>query len=186
MSISKYRKFIFSLGQQLSTENLSSLKYLLRDLLTTNQTEGINSPTDLFVLLEQRNDLGSDNCHLLKDLLRQIKRQDLVRKVEDFERRQLLAGHNRTENDEVVPLQRNGSVRAVNTEDMHYCVPDGKQAHATVCETNNANGSSGESTSLLNFSELGNLDHGRRDGAVARALTSCQCGPDSRTRRQLC
>lgn len=219
MSISKYRKFIFSMGQELSTENLSSLKYLLRDLLTTNQTEGINSPTDLFVLLEQRNELGSDNCHLLKDLLRQIKRQDLVKKLEDFKRNQL-AEHNRAENDETVP--RDGSVRAVNTEDVQDCVDEGEQASAVsesdnengshsvqlarhnragkdetaprngsvraavnkkeiqgcvadgeqaasaVCESN---GSRGESTSLLNFSEHGNFDYGNRDGACAAKST---------------
>ena len=227
MSISKYRKFIFSLGQELSTENLSSLKYLLRDLLTTSQTEGINSPTDLFVLLEQRNELGSGNCHLLKDLLRQIKRQDLVRKLEDFNRNQI-AEHNHAENDETVP--RNGSVRAVNTEDVQDCVDEGEQAsvsesnnengsrsiqlaghnHAgndeivprngSVCAVNKeemqdcvadgeqaasagcsavceSNGSSGESTSLLNFSEHILIIGAGMAHAVLRALASHQCGP---------
>ena len=160
MSISKYRKFIFSLGQELSTENLSSLKYLLRDLLTTSQTEGINSPTDLFVLLEQRNELGSGNCHLLKDLLRQIKRQDLVRKLEDFERNQI-AEHNHAENDETVP--RSGSVRAVNTEDVQDCVDEGEQASA-VSESNNENGS--RSIQLAGHNHAGNDETVPRNGSV--------------------
>ena len=65
------------------------MKYLLRDLLTTREIEGLGKPEDLFVLLEQRNELGNDNFRLLEELLTQIKRQDLVRKLNGFERKQL-------------------------------------------------------------------------------------------------
>ena len=131
--ISEYRKFTFSLCQELSTEDLNSLKYLLRDLLTMREIEGANSPTDLFVFLEQRNGLGTNNCHLLKDLLTQIKRQDLVRKLQDFERKQLgkraIVANNQT--------ATNGISRVVNMEDiLQDCVADGEQ-HPIVPANNN-------------------------------------------------
>ena len=65
------------------------MKFLLRDLLTTREIEGLGKPEDLFVLLEQRNELGNDNFRLLEELLTQIKRQDLLRKLNGFEREQL-------------------------------------------------------------------------------------------------
>ena len=87
--ISDYRKFTFFLCEQLSQNNLDSMKFLLRDLLSTRDIESVGKPEDLFVLLEQRNELGNDNFRLLEDLLTQIKRQDLVRKLNGFEREQL-------------------------------------------------------------------------------------------------
>lgn len=65
------------------------MKFLLRDLLTTREIEDVAKPGDLFVLLEQRNELGSDNFRLLQDLLKMINRHDLARKLNEFERKQL-------------------------------------------------------------------------------------------------
>lgn len=87
--ISDYRKFTFSLCEQLSQNDLDSMKFLLRDLLTTREIEGVGKPEHLFVLLEQRKELGDDNFRLLEELFTQIKRQDLVRKLNGFEREQL-------------------------------------------------------------------------------------------------
>ena len=88
--ISEYRKFIsLSLCNELSTRNLESMKFLCRDILTTRELEAIgNDALNLVVFLEQRRELGSDNFDLLKDLLTQIKREDLVRKMKDFRRKQ--------------------------------------------------------------------------------------------------
>ncbi|CAH3191871.1 unnamed protein product [Porites evermanni] len=83
--IPEFRKVLFSLCQELTTENLRSLKYLLRDLLTTRELEDIRDPMDLMLYLEQRNELCSNNCQLLEDLLTQIKRKDLVQKIQAFQ-----------------------------------------------------------------------------------------------------
>ena len=87
--ISDYRKFTFFLCEQLSENDLKSMKYLSRDLLTTRDIEGVERPEDLFVFLEQRKLLGDDNFGLLEELFKQIKRQDLIRKLNGFEREQL-------------------------------------------------------------------------------------------------
>ena len=87
--ISEYRKFIFSLCEELSISNLHSMKFLCRDLLTTRELEAIgNSVTEFVLVLEQRKEIGSDNFHLLDDLLKQIGRQDLIRRLKDFKRKQ--------------------------------------------------------------------------------------------------
>ena len=137
--ISEYRKFFFSLCKELSTENLDSLKYLLRDLLTTREIEGISNATDLFVFLEQRNELGSDNCYLLEDLLTQIERQDLVKELKNFQRNQLakrgLVANHKTQRSEFC---------VVNKEDrVQDCVTDGEQ-NSTVPENNNEHDPRGE------------------------------------------
>ena len=44
---------------------------------------------DLMLYLEQRNELCSNNCQLLEDLLTQIKRKDLVKKIQAFQGRKL-------------------------------------------------------------------------------------------------
>ncbi|XP_068747659.1 induced myeloid leukemia cell differentiation protein Mcl-1 homolog [Montipora capricornis] len=121
MSISGFRKFIFSLSQELSADNLTSMKYLLRDSLTTREIEGINCATDLLVLLEQRNELGRNNCSLFKDLLSEIQRLDLVRKLEDFDRKQLTV-NDRIEYDGIENL----GYRSVNNADQNGNVTDGE------------------------------------------------------------
>lgn len=44
---------------------------------------------DLMLYLEQRNELCSNNCQLLEDLLAQIMREDLVQKIQAFQGRKL-------------------------------------------------------------------------------------------------
>lgn len=87
--VPEFRKVLFSLCQELTTENLSSLKYLLRDLLTAKELEDIRDPMDLMIYLEQRNELCSNDCQILKDLLTQIKRKDLFQKIQAFQGRTL-------------------------------------------------------------------------------------------------
>ena len=77
--IPDYIKFTNFLCQQLSQNNLDSMKFLLKDLLSTRDIEGVGKPEDLFVLLEKRNELGDGNFRLPKDVLTQMKRQDLLR-----------------------------------------------------------------------------------------------------------
>ena len=120
--IPEFRKVLFSLCQELTTENLSSLKYLLRDLLTAKELEDIRDPMDLMLDLEQRNELCSNNCQLLKDLLTQIKRKDLVQKIEAFQGRKLaecgLLNNNKTTGSEI---------SLENKTRVQDCVTDGQE-----------------------------------------------------------
>ncbi|KAJ7327403.1 peptidase C14A [Desmophyllum pertusum] len=104
------------------------MKYLCRDLLTMRELEGVNNATDLFVVLEQRKELGSGNFHLLEDLLTQIGRGDLVRKLKDFERLE-----RKQQNGRIVCVandrhdrRKDGFLNHRHLQDD--CVTDGKQA----------------------------------------------------------
>ncbi|XP_068702782.1 uncharacterized protein [Montipora foliosa] len=135
MSISPFRQLIFSLCQELSAEDLDSMKYLLRDLLTTREIEGVSRPSDLFVFLEQRGELGSENCGLLKDIFVTIQRRDLLKKLEDFDNKQL--GENER-------IQRDGSTRnagspryrSVNKEDNNDYTTYGGHASSVSSQNN--------------------------------------------------
>ena len=122
-SISEYRKFIFSLSEDLSTANLHSMKFLCRDLLTARELEFIgDSATELILVLEQRYELGSQNLNLLEDLLKQIKRDDLARKLKDFKRKQ------RRRNDPVVADKQENRfpIWKCNIHDLQDDVTDAK------------------------------------------------------------
>ena len=125
--ISEYRKFVFSLSEDLSITNLHSMKFLCRDLLTARELESIgDSATELILVLEQRNELGSQNLNLLQDLLKQIKREDLVRKLKDFKRKQ------RRTNDPVVAdkPEKRFPLWKCNIHDLHDDVTDAKLSTA--------------------------------------------------------
>ena len=124
-SISEYRKFLYSLCEELTAGNLIALKYLCRDRLTTRELEEINTATNLFLCLEQRQDIASDNLHLLEDLLTRIRREDLVRKLKEFERKQRGANHN----------PRNGFVDF--DDGMQDIVSDAAEQTTTLAGNNN-------------------------------------------------
>lgn len=71
---------------------------------------------DLMLYLEQRNELCSNNCQLLEDLLTQIKRKDLVQKIQAFQGG-LLNNHKTTLSE--VSLQNKTRTRD--------CVTDGRE-----------------------------------------------------------
>lgn len=83
-SVSEYRKCLFSLCEELTEGNLHDLKYLCRDRLTTRELEEINTATKLFEYLEIKQEIRRDNLRLLKDLLTQIGRNDLVENLNEF------------------------------------------------------------------------------------------------------
>ena len=103
------------------------MKFLCRDLLTARELESIgDSATELILILEQRNELGSQNLNLLEDLLKQIKRDDLARKLKDFKRKQ------RKRNDPVVADKQENRfpLWKCNIHDLQDDVTDAKLSTA--------------------------------------------------------
>lgn len=104
---------------------------MLRDLLTAKELEDIRDPMDLMLDLEQRNELCSNNCQLLEDLLTQIKRKDLVKKIQAFQGRKLaecgLLNNNKITLSEV-SLQ--------NKTRAQDCVTDGREGPSSHSKDN--------------------------------------------------
>ena len=126
------------------------MKFLCRDLLTARELESIgDSATELILVLERRNELGSQNLNLLEDLLKQIKREDLVRKLKDFKRKQ-----RRTRNDPVV------ADKPENRFPLWKCNPDDLQddvADAKLSTAHPVNSSEGHDDQQAGITPRGGL-----------------------------
>ena len=84
--ISEYRKFLLSIVQELTEEDLGKMKFLCRDLLTVKEIDSICNVMDLFTLLEQRQELSKENFFIVQEILTQLNRQDLLERLLEFRR----------------------------------------------------------------------------------------------------
>ena len=123
-SVSEYRKFLFSLCEEITEGNLRKLKYLCLDRLTTRELEEINTATNLFKCLEIKQEIRKDNLNLLEDLLTQIGRYDLVEKLKEFKSRRSF------------DCGASGSIKFQVDDDMED-VPDAAEPTANVAGDKN-------------------------------------------------
>ncbi|XP_070546086.1 uncharacterized protein [Ptychodera flava] len=83
------RRLFLEISQQISVEEQRSLYGLVKDKqIPTKALEGLADANELFIKLEELGCIGNENLTLLKELLGSIKREPLVRLVEEFERKQ--------------------------------------------------------------------------------------------------
>ncbi|XP_054978001.1 caspase-8 [Sorex araneus] len=69
---------LYSIGEELGSEDLDSLKFLCNDFIPQRQQEPIKDALMLFQRLQEKRMLEEDNMFFLKELLFQIKRFDLL------------------------------------------------------------------------------------------------------------
>ncbi|XP_078405617.1 FAS-associated death domain protein [Cetorhinus maximus] len=74
------------ISQNLSKENLESLRFLCKDEIGKRKLENIDSGIKLFQQLEELNLLSSEDTNVLSKLLEQIRRPDLLNKLLAFQR----------------------------------------------------------------------------------------------------
>uniref|UniRef100_A0A8C3J5H5 FAS-associated death domain protein n=1 Tax=Calidris pygmaea TaxID=425635 RepID=A0A8C3J5H5_9CHAR len=73
-----------SISSALSGADLASLKFLCREDVSKRKLESVQSGRDLFgILLEQRL-IASDDVSFLEEMLKNIKREDLVSQLKQF------------------------------------------------------------------------------------------------------
>uniref|UniRef100_A0A3Q4BJM5 Uncharacterized protein n=1 Tax=Mola mola TaxID=94237 RepID=A0A3Q4BJM5_MOLML len=80
-----FNAFLLKISNQLSEEQLNNMKFLCRDTIGKRDMEQIKTGIGLFQILTERRKLGTDDMGLLRELLTQIQRYDLVDKVKYFE-----------------------------------------------------------------------------------------------------
>lgn len=61
------------------------MKFLCRDKIKKGKLEAVQSGLELFSILMERQEIGSDNLEFLRKLLQHIERGDLVAQVVHFE-----------------------------------------------------------------------------------------------------
>ncbi|XP_065794037.1 FAS-associated death domain protein isoform X2 [Muntiacus reevesi] len=77
---------LHSVSAGLSGSDLAQLKFLCRNCVSKRKLELAQSGLDLFAVLLEQNELSAERTALLRELLCSLKRADLLRRLDDFER----------------------------------------------------------------------------------------------------
>lgn len=70
----EFRYRLFQIGQELTSDDLHSLKFLCKDIIPAGKAERITSPLALFEELERMGKLSKDSPDFLVDCLARIQR----------------------------------------------------------------------------------------------------------------
>eukprot|EP00118_Oscarella_pearsei_P027019 m.310664 g.310664 ORF g.310664 m.310664 type:complete len:207 (+) comp53618_c0_seq1:65-685(+) len=79
-----YRLMLKKVGEELSDEQVASLKLLCKDEIPPGKAETITTGQQLFTALEEAGYISSANLTFMKTILEEY-RVDLIRKVEEYE-----------------------------------------------------------------------------------------------------
>ncbi|XP_019625648.1 PREDICTED: uncharacterized protein LOC109470975 isoform X1 [Branchiostoma belcheri] len=84
-TVSPFRVLLLRLSEQISSQELSDMKHLLKDDIGQRRREEALSCLDLWDHLEKAGKLSDGRTDLLKDVLYNLPRRDLVKLVEEYE-----------------------------------------------------------------------------------------------------
>uniref|UniRef100_A0A8C0CLD3 Fas associated via death domain n=1 Tax=Balaenoptera musculus TaxID=9771 RepID=A0A8C0CLD3_BALMU len=76
---------LHSVSAGLSSSELTELKFLCQSRVGKRKLERVQSGLDLFSVLLEQNEMSPENTVLLREMLVSLRRQDLLRRLEDFE-----------------------------------------------------------------------------------------------------
>ncbi|XP_049748732.1 FAS-associated death domain protein [Elephas maximus indicus] len=76
---------LHSMAAGLTSSELTELKFLCNGRVSKRKLERVQSALDLFTVLLEQGDLGADDPDLLRELFASLRRQDLLRRLDDFE-----------------------------------------------------------------------------------------------------
>lgn len=80
-----FRVLLHSVSADLSSGELTELKFLCQGLVSKRKLERVQRGHELFEVLLEQKDLEAEHTALLRDLLSSLRRQDLLRRLDDFE-----------------------------------------------------------------------------------------------------
>ncbi|EDO42517.1 predicted protein, partial [Nematostella vectensis] len=72
-----FRALLLKISDELTSENLSSMRFLCRDVIPAGRLEHFRRPIDMFVEFERLDRLSEKNRDFLASILVQIRRPDL-------------------------------------------------------------------------------------------------------------
>lgn len=85
MSKIEYSDLLFEISKKLDGNELPRLIFMCREEIAEGSEENIRDVLTLFKELEKQNRLGIDRLDTLKEVLKQMKKRSLLKKVEEFE-----------------------------------------------------------------------------------------------------
>ena len=83
-AVSDYRMLLHRVSEEITSGELESLMFLCADFIPSHRREEINSTRNLIIELERKGELSETNLVTLIELLRLIRRRDLVKLVHEF------------------------------------------------------------------------------------------------------
>nr|XP_033783748.1 FAS-associated death domain protein [Geotrypetes seraphini] len=81
-----FRTLLHSISTRLSSDELDNLKFLCRENIGKRKLENVKSGIDLFSILLEQREISPDSVDFLFNLLKNLKRGDLVEQLEQFEK----------------------------------------------------------------------------------------------------
>ena len=85
MSDIEYNDLLFEISRKLDVDELQRLLFMCRNEIVKGSHRNIRDVLTLFEELERNNRLGIDRLDTLKEILTQMKKRSLLKKVEEFE-----------------------------------------------------------------------------------------------------
>ncbi|XP_052004924.1 CASP8 and FADD-like apoptosis regulator [Xyrauchen texanus] len=89
-AVPEYRLLMADVSEDMDTEDLKSLTFLLRGTLPKHKLENVQSFLDIVVELEKLDQLSSEKMDMIEHCLRSIHRADLAKKISHYQRRGLM------------------------------------------------------------------------------------------------
>ncbi|KAL3993505.1 polymeric immunoglobulin receptor [Sarotherodon galilaeus] len=84
MSSLRFNSVLLEISNAMSADQLNEMKFLVQQEIGKRNLEKIGSGRELFQLFRERGKLAEDNTAFLSELLKEIKRQDLSDKIDNF------------------------------------------------------------------------------------------------------
>ena len=86
MSVVEYRVLLYQFSEEIDWQTQRrKLIFILRAYLPDGSDGGITDIDSLLTMLEEKNILGIDRLNVMKELLKEIEKWDLLRRIERFE-----------------------------------------------------------------------------------------------------
>ncbi|XP_048048827.1 CASP8 and FADD-like apoptosis regulator isoform X2 [Megalobrama amblycephala] len=89
-AVSEYRALMADVSEDMDSEDLKSLAFLLRDTLPKQKLENVQSFLDIVVELEKLDRLSSEKVDFIESCLRSIHRTDLAKKINCYQQTALM------------------------------------------------------------------------------------------------
>lgn len=81
----RFLVLLHSVSTGLTSGELTELKFLCQGRISKRKLERVQSGVDLFSVLLEQNELDGEHTELLRELLVSLRRQDLLRLLDDYE-----------------------------------------------------------------------------------------------------
>ncbi|KAM7086220.1 FAS-associated death domain protein [Molossus nigricans] len=81
----RFLVLLHSVSTGLSSSELTELKFLCQGRVSKRKLERVQSGVELFSVLLEQNELDGERTELLRELLVSLRRQDLLRRLDEYE-----------------------------------------------------------------------------------------------------